>query len=225
LSARHASPPPWLLVLASLAACTASAPSGLPDYAKPDARALGSGDYEIAHPIPYRALTRADFRATSPPAAIAQHASMMGAYTCAAVIPEEKPRLGVVYDAGTRRYVARVERMGVNGLMDPDCSWWNPNPTGLPADYILEHEQIHFALVEIEARKLAAMLDGMDARGGDASAAAQELQRKVQLAIDTATAVIVRRNTDFDRETSGRYQPEAQARWLARAQAELARLP
>ena len=36
--------------------------------------------------------------------------------------------------------------------MDRKCSWWNPKDLGFPQEYILEHEQIHFALCELGAR-------------------------------------------------------------------------
>jgi hypothetical protein len=39
--------------------------------------------------------------------------------------------------------------------MNRDCSWWNEKAT-MDAAYVLEHEQIHFALTELGARSLSA---------------------------------------------------------------------
>ena len=57
-------------------------------------------------------------------------------------------------DARLGRVRARVHNLAFTAFMDRDCSWWNPQYTGLPHEYILEHEQIHFALFEIAARRL-----------------------------------------------------------------------
>ena len=63
-------------------------------------------------------------------------------------------------DLGTRRpdgsvfYRSGATRLRFFAQMDRNCSWWNPGEVGLPDDYILEHEQIHFALFELEARRL-----------------------------------------------------------------------
>ena len=109
--------------------------------------------------------------------------------------------------------------------MDPECSWWNTDQKSLPPDYILQHEQIHFMLAEVEARKLRARVLGMEVAASSRAEAALELEDRIDAAGRRAIPDFLAVTRRFDDDTSGRYAPEKQAEWLARAQADLARLP
>lgn len=220
----------WIGIFCALTSCTSAphsstSPADLPDFAKPTAQVFSRGGYDVRDPILYRSLTRADFRANSPPASVAEHAARMGAYTCGLLIPGENQQLDLSYDAAAESYAARVMHFEVNAVMDPDCSWWNPRETGLPPEYILQHEQIHFALVEISARELARRLRTLEARADSAGSASSALQRKIRSAFEDSVADIVEDNTKFDRDTSGRYEPRKQARWLADVEKRLRLVP
>lgn len=213
------------ILSASICCAVACQPAGLPDFAKPKVQLLTLDSYDIQDPIRYRSLTRADFRADSPPANIAKHATQFGAYTCAVVVPGEDQELDLSYDAVAGAYVARVLRFEVNALMDPDCSWWNPGELRRPPEYVLQHEQIHFALVEISARHLAQRLKVLEVRADTPGSAASALQRKIRVAFQDCATAIMENNTRFDKETSGGYRPQKQARWLAYVEEELRLLP
>lgn len=216
----------WIGIFSALTCWTVSCqPAALPDFAKPKVQVLGLDSYEIRDPIRYRPLTRADFRADSPPANIAEHAMQFGAYTCAVVVPQQDQELDLSYDATAGIYVARVLRFEVNALMDPDCSWWNPGKQRHPPEYVLQHEQIHFALVEISARNLAQRLKTLEVRADTPRSAASGLQRKIRLAFRDCATAIMENNTRFDQQTSGGYTPQKQARWLAYVEEELRLLP
>jgi hypothetical protein len=179
--------------------------------------------YTATDTIRYREITRADFRAAGPPAHVAAHARSFGAFTCANVVPEGMTR--VLFDP-TREpgiYVARLENTTFRAEMDRGCSWWNPEGTPIPAAYVLQHEQIHFALTEIQARRLTAELRELRLRTDSPQSAAAELQGRYNEALEDATAELLRTSTRFDQDTSGRYDPAQQAQWLERVEAELAR--
>jgi hypothetical protein len=223
---RLGSPGLWIGIFSVSTCCTVSCqPAGLADFAKPKVQAFALGSYDIRDPIRYRSLTRADFRAKSPPADIAEHATQMGAYTCAVVVPGEDQELDLSYDAPAGAYVARVLRFEVHALMDPDCSWWNPGEPRHPPEYVLQHAQIHFALAEIEARELAQRLKILEVRADTAASAAADLQRKIRSAFQDSATAFMESNTSFDEDTSGGYRPQKQARWLAYVEEELRLLP
>jgi hypothetical protein len=171
--------------------------------------------------ISYRTLTRSDFRANAPPPKARVHAERMGAYTCGAVVPEQP--FDVRIEPAQRGFVARAPTLRVRGLMDRSCSWWNDElRNAQPPEYILQHEQIHFALIELAARDLEARGRALAVRGStveDAHAAFQSqldhLRRKV-------AAGLQERSDELDRDTSGVHAPDVQRRWLDRVTRELA---
>ena len=96
--------------------------------------------------------------------------------------------------SGPVGYEASVGEVRVRAQMDRRCSWWNPKDLGLPQEYILEHEQIHFAICELEARRLNTTL--------------RELTSTLSVTAESVQAAAQR--------------VENQKRWWARVQAELA---
>ena len=184
---------------------------------------MDPADYRATDTIRYRALTRADYRAAEPPAHVAAHARSFGAFTCANVVPEGMTRVLFEPTGAPGTYLARLEKTAFHAEMDRGCSWWNPQGVAIPADYVLQHEQIHFALTEIQARHLTAKLRELRLRTDSPPSATSELQGRYNEALEDATAELLRTSTAFDEDTSGRYEPGRQARWLERVEAELAR--
>jgi predicted secreted Zn-dependent protease len=105
--------------------------------------------------------------------------------------------------------------------MDRSCSWWNPKDIGLPADYILQHEQIHFALTELAARDATARVKSITGKGRTPQAAADDFQARVARLMHEIVSELKERSTQFDEATSGRYAPEAQEGWWRRVASEL----
>lgn len=207
-----------LLLAALLVACAT-----LPDHARPRAGVMDPAAYRATDTIRYRALTRADFRAAGPPAHVAPHARSFGAFTCANVVPEGMTRVRFDPTGGAGTYLGRLENTAFHAEMDRGCSWWNPKGPPIPPVYVLEHEQIHFALTEIQARRLTAELRELRLRTDSPEDAAAELQARYNQALEDATEELLRESTAFDEDTSGSYEPARQARWRERVETELAR--
>ncbi len=209
-----------------LAACLFSC-STLPDYAAP--RVLESQSVDRSDVVGYRTLTRADFKADAPPAEYAAVADRVGALTCCFIGVEpgaEIMQREIRSQSGAVRYETSVRNVRAFARMSRTCSWWNPNQGTLPQEYILEHEQIHFALCEIEARHLNRTLRELTDRpvitDEDPAAAGAQIQARISGELRERSEAVIARSRDFDEDTSLGHEPEAQKRWLAKVEAELA---
>jgi hypothetical protein len=194
--------------------------SRLPGYARPHGMVREAGPHDAGDPIRYRALTTEDFRAPAPPEAVAAHAARIGAATCALIVPDGAPQV-VVEPADGGGFRGVLAGVGFHAVMDRTCSWWNRGHAALPPEYVLEHEQIHFAIVELHARRLTAGFPVEPVRGGSAEEVAEALQRVYRSRVEEAAAAVLRESAAFDEDTSGRYRPNAQARWLRRVREAL----
>ena len=112
--------------------------------------------------------------------------------------------------------------------MIPGQSWWNPGVVKKRQPYVLQHEQIHFALMELAARKLTRMVTG-DPRiasvyGRSAAEIRRELQQIIGQLIEESQGLALKSHTEFDEATSMQYNPEAQQAWHDKVMAELEEL-
>ena len=180
----------------------------------------------------YRALTRDDFRAAKRPDAVADTYGRLGALTCVNLTTH--PDLFILAtsqgdDARLGRVRARVHDLAFTAFMDRECSWWNPQHIGLPHEYILEHEQIHFALFEIAARRLnqqvARIQERVEAVSRTQEGAIEALQQRLTAELQAAFEQVKLRSNDFDRQTSFGYRRERQHWWYRQVNEELSRLP
>jgi len=213
-----AGPRAVLLLAIFLLAC-----STLPEHARPQAGIMDPADYRATDVIRYRKLSRADFHASAPPQAVAAHATSFGAFTCANIVPDGPTRVRFDPGAQVNTWIARLEDTTFHSEMDRGCSWWNPAGIPVPSEYVLEHEQIHFALTELHARRLSTALLEVRLPTDSQPEAAAELQRRYDAMLRAAMDELVRESTAFDEDTSGRHEPARQARWLARVESELAK--
>ena len=204
----------------SLASC---APGRAAEYRAPTVRLVDPAQLAHRDAVPYRALTRADFRASAPPGDDAHAAEHMSAYTCANLLPTGALMLEARQAAAGEPFTARPQPVEMVAVMDRDCSWWNPDQRDDQQAYVLQHEQIHFAITEAAARELTSRIHGLRATGDTAEAATAALQRRIDGALRDATRAMTARHTDFDRDTSGRHEPALQQRWYDRLRAELQR--
>jgi hypothetical protein len=142
--------------------------------------------------------------------------------TCAAIASVGDPVASVQPVGGG--YVAIVRGAEFAAYLDPNCSWWNPE-TDFPAKYVLQHEQIHFAFFEIEARRLNASQSQLDTRlrtqGATPEEATKSARREFDKLIREAHARVVARSNRFDSEVSMTMDPERQQEWADRVEAEL----
>jgi hypothetical protein len=177
--------------------------------------------------ITYRQLAVDDFQALELPANIAPHAKQIGAYTCCRIRVAKDSELKITRGYFNQRiyYFGSINKIAFEAVMGPECSWMSPNLFGEKLDYVLEHEQIHFALMEIAARKLTQKA-GKEANKFIAIQPTYEETRKeiaaeIRGMIRTANQAVLKEHTSFDEDTSLYFDPEGQRWWLDRIEDEL----
>ena len=112
--------------------------------------------------------------------------------------------------------------------MFPQKSWWNQTMPKNRETYVLQHEQIHFALMEIAARQLNQKAEEESATliifDADAATTQQRLQKTVQDWIRQSQEALLKRHTAFDEDTSLRYNPKRQRWWYNKVSEQLSEL-
>ena len=209
-----------LLVLLTLC-CQACA--RLPDFAQPHLSDLPfdpSLDY-----INYRQLTVQDFKAITPSPVIADHSHMINAHSSISLRPTTDMRYIISpphLNFGV--YKAYLQDLSFKAVMIPSRSWWNPKLSSDKTAYVLQHEQIHFALMEIAARrlnkKLALSVD-RSISGPEQKNVEQQLMAVVEEEIAAAQKETLAEHTAFDEVASLRYAPQDQQQWYDNSQKEL----
>ena len=214
---------PWLL-LAVLLGC-----STLPEYAAPKGGVVAAAELDSTDVISYRLLTRGDFRGTKAPPEFAAVADRVGAATCGQLRPTNDTMFTISSrrsspDGDTQHWV-EVKKLSFMALMDRHCSWWNDKTASRAPGYVLQHEQIHFALYELGARKLNASVESikktMMREGNSQESVQNHAQQALNDALIKATEELLSRNRDFDEDTSLGYRPDRQRAWLRKVNEEL----
>ncbi|WP_136797802.1 hypothetical protein [Desulfosediminicola ganghwensis] len=125
-----------------------------------------------------------------------------------------------------KEYVGTLSNVRYQAIFEPYCSWWNTGVAENRVEYILEHEQIHFALTELSARKLNERVQqSFNAKtiyGSTVQEVEDKLRDKVRLASKKAIAMSSNDHSDFDNQTSFVYEPEKQQSWLENVTRRLA---
>ena len=203
----------------------AQAPGGQARLRSFDPALLETGDL-----ILYRDLDRRDFRALEPPGEAVGTHGQLGAATC--VFLATGPDAYIYSSSGGPdlkfgQFRMRIENLEFVAYMDRECSWWNPAPLTLPADYILQHEQIHFALFEIAARRLdsraAELMRELETVSTNQKQGVDGIQERLDTELLRAVNEVAARNSDFDRDTSLTYRRDRQSWWWNTVTAELER--
>jgi len=211
---------PLLGCVLLLSACTTGK---LPDYAAPSVTYVDSEDIDMSDVISYRQLTRDDFRGEKPPADFDER---MAAVTCVYTQPLVD-RNGIVIEPvdsedGEQFYQVTFNNLRYRALMNRNCSWWNPRTNGLEEDYVLEHEQIHFALFEAAAREWGEMPPlRLRVKAQSRSAMRLEVQQQFEARMQQRLAALREQNYRFDEDTSVGLNPVKQKKWLNSVMARL----
>jgi hypothetical protein len=210
-----------LVSIWALSGCRSS--SQLPKFAEPTGGAIDPATLRDGDRIAYRTISPSDFRATAPPPDMKKYAERMGAVTCAHVFTEPDP---VYYIEQTPDgFRGAYERLSFVAKMDRECSWWNPKKGQVPEEYILQHEQIHFALAESAARRLDTQAKKIVAELRPAGSSQKSVEKvlvgTVEVMMEKAMKDLMDRNLAFDRDTSNTYAPEKQQAWYDEVMAEL----
>ena len=123
------------------------------------------------------------------------------------------------------RYRVSVKELRFRALMDRSCSWWNDGVAAFAPDYVLEHEQIHFALYELGARQLNASASDIARKMQNEGSSKEDVQREAEQALREAVldAVeeILEEDRAFDEDTSLGYKPDRQKVWLGKVTSKL----
>lgn len=217
-----------LLLLGALAAC-----SRLPSYARPQGELMDPNSIDEADLIEYRTLTPADFRGEKPGGEAAHHMDAMGAETHVIVRPDPSLQIIITETGGAKggtRYSGKLGSvLHFRAQMDRKRSWWNPNLKAVPEAYVLQHEQIHFAIAVVEARNLnaraAALTAEMHAEGASPDEVKGVIQAKLNDVIRGALDRLIERSGKFDEDTSARYVPKKQDEWWRLLRSELREKP
>lgn len=192
----------------------------LPEYARPHIMEIDNKKEGLKKEITYRQLTVDDFKALKLQENIEPNAKSISAHTCCRIRVAKDSKFMItggylnqqIYYFGSIKYVA------FEAVMDPECSWLNPKISGKKLEYVLEHEQIHFALMEIAARKLT-----QEARKEAKTFIAiqstyentrKEISAKIRGMLRSANQAALKEHTSFDEDTSLGFNPESQRRWL-----------
>jgi len=109
--------------------------------------------------------------------------------------------------------------------MLPEKSWWNPFLAKEKQAYVLQHEQIHFALMELEARRLNRKAALEDQRLQECAFDVEIAKEKLSATLDQWMAEAVqeslKRHEEFDVATSHLYVPRIQQGWYNKVMQEL----
>lgn len=212
-----------IMLLATFSGC-----ARLPYYAMPRAGLHAGDPAALGDGITYRQLTRADFKATSLPLDRVRHEKSINAYTCTRIRPGRDAKF-VVSRARYGEsviYIGSIRQIAFEAIMLPGCSWWNPALPTKNSAYVRQHEQIHFAIVELTAHQLTARaqekLGTFLAIHPTHNAAMDEITATVKQMIRSATDESLKRHTAFDEDTSLFHSPKWQRWWLEKVECELA---
>jgi hypothetical protein len=221
---------PRARTLATLFLAVSAACSKLPDYAAPrSGGAVDAVTLESKDLIAYRVLSREDFKRREPPGEVRHGAHELMAMTCGFLFTEPNTKVRVEetrFPDGVVRYDASVPALKLLARMDRECSWWNTEPgTTMSEEYVLEHEQIHFAIYELQARYAnQAWAESGDKLGVSAETreeVTESIREKLKEFVQEHVEAALDRSREFDEDTSLGYQPERQKEWWRRVNQEL----
>ncbi len=180
-----------MLLVAACVACGGS----LPKYAEPQGGEFDPASIQGKDMIAYRELVPEDFLAAEPPEDMRPYAERMGALTCTNVFTFPDPQF--VLEQTENGYVGHYLNLDFVAAMDRECSWWNPKDGSAPREYVLQHEQVHFALAESAARELnrkAKAILQREVRGSSLKEVEKEMRGIVQEMMSEAIQELLDRN-------------------------------
>ena len=213
----------WVFLAGLLVGCTQ-----LPEYARPRFHEPENGAVLRRGGFAYRPLTVEDFQAASLPPEYSQHDHHINAHSCISIRPAQDSKVRITQGAYGEQafYVGSIPQVTFEAIFVPGCSWWNPEVPRSRRAYVLQHEQIHFALAELAARKLTReareeMKDYL-AVNDSYREVQEELKTKIRDLAHAAMEASFEEHTDFDEDTSLYQNPRAQRWWREEIEARLA---
>jgi len=174
-------------------------------------------------------LTTEDFKAKSLPEDLELYSHRLSAHTAVSIRPKKTAKyiISKVQFHSKDVYLGVIEDLKFEALMIPERSWWNPNVSKKRKSYVLQHEQIHFALMEVAAHRLNVQVRDFPydfiVFEDTPVAARKKLRETIDQLIVSSRENVLKEHTRFDEDTSGYYEPELQQQWYDRVIAELQR--
>lgn len=195
----------------------------LPDFAHPHVTTQPL-DPSLEY-VSYRQLRVEDFKAQNPSPGIMDHKHMINAHSSLSLRPASEIHYFISPPHNSfGLYKAYLQELSFKAVLFPTRSWWNPDLPPEKTTYVLQHEQIHFALMEIAARKLNKKLSlsfGQAITGTDKKTVERRLRAAVEKEIAASKNDILTEHTAFDEETSLYHDPKRQQQWYDYSQTTL----
>lgn len=187
----------------------------LPEFAQPH---LSSQPFDPSIKyVSYRQLSIDDFKAVTPSDTIKDHKHMINAHTSVSLRPVTEIQYIISPPHNNfGLYKAYLQELAFKAVMVPTRSWWNPQLAPEKTKYVLQHEQIHFALMEIAARDLNKKLStsvGETVSGNNRKIVEKLLIDAVDKKMTATQKEILKEHTSFDEDTSLYYDPQRQQEW------------
>jgi hypothetical protein len=206
---------------ALLCACS----SRLPDLAVPKQQSMSDVSSNPDDLIRYRKLERSDFQRKAPPEVYKQGPYEIGAQTCA--VMRTSPDVRISYQSTpSGEFEGHVENLHFYAEMDRACSWWNPKSKD--EAYVLQHEQVHFALFEIEVRRMNReardFVEELRVTADTEKEVVAQIQAELDDFVKRHNEAVFERNHAFDEDTSVGRNPKKQQEWFEQIQRELGEL-
>ncbi len=192
----------------------------LPEYARPQFYSHADRVTDTDNSgFRYRVLSIDDFKAKMLPADVQQYHESINARSCLTIRPSSttSAQIGEVSYYGNPLWIGQFKHISFEALFIPSCSWWNKNISEKKIDYVLQHEQIHFALAELSARRatgeLGMKMKEYTAVGGTHSEVAEELNRVLLDSVHQLLESDLEIHTEFDEDTSMFFDQDQQNSW------------
>lgn len=200
----------------------------LPDYGKPQ---FHGNDVPLSTAtVTYRDLTISDFKAISLPEDLQESSGKLDAHTAVSIRlnPPARYMISTRVVDGEKKYVGRIRQLRFEAVMIPERSWWNPDLAVGNHAYVLQHEQIHFAIMHLAAMQLDQkwINDKEDfiVFESNPENVKAVLIEKVKAMVADSKQWALRENTLFDRDTSQHHDATMQNWWYNKTAIQLGNL-
>jgi hypothetical protein len=160
---------------------------------------MSPASFEGTDAVPYRPLKREDFRG-SRGYPVPANEEAVPSTVCTKIVA--RPGHAIARSAGGA-YVASLEAPSFYAVMGRTCSRWLAGGD-LSEEHVLEHGQIHFAITELEARRLNARAEDIvrqiHSAGTDPTNAAERANETLQQVVERAEKAARDRGMVFDQQ-------------------------
>lgn len=164
----------------------------------------------------YRQLQSKDFQAKVPPQ-IKKSSEFNIDARCLVVLQTSggtSYRIVPVIDGG---FIGEIGNLRFAAFIIPEGSWLNPNIQKSEEAYVLQHEQIHYALMEIAARQLNKRVHSdpvlKNLHGKHQEDVQKMMAKRVRELLWEVESDVQKRHQVFDADTSGTHNASRQAEW------------